>query len=53
MPLLNVIHYSQRYEADCLAACARMVLEHIGIRVSLHDLSHKKASYNLLASCAG
>ncbi len=29
-PLLPVTHHLQRYPADCLAACAAMVLDYFG-----------------------
>ncbi len=33
MPLLRITHQPQRRQADCLAACAKMVLDyhHIGV----------------------
>lgn len=38
MPLLNVTHYKQRHEADCLATCSRMLLEYIGNRTRYRRL---------------
>lgn len=33
MPILNVAHFRQQQQADCLAACAQMALVHLGIQV--------------------
>lgn len=33
MPILNITHFRQRQQADCLAACAKMALMHLGIHV--------------------
>jgi ABC-type bacteriocin/lantibiotic exporter with double-glycine peptidase domain len=38
MPLLPATHYPQRHPADCLATCARMVLEYIGVQVRYNRL---------------
>lgn len=36
--LLPVPHVQQRESADCLAACATMVLTHVGIEIPYHQL---------------
>lgn len=40
MLLSNFIHRKQRKRSDCLVACAKMALEHIGIRIESSRLSH-------------
>ncbi len=37
-PLLPVTHHLQRYPADCLAACAAMVLDYFGRLVAYDRL---------------
>jgi len=37
---LKLVHQPQRYEADCLAACAAMVLEYLGQSVEYAQLLH-------------
>ena len=36
--LLPIPHQRQRQEADCLAACAAMVLEHLKVQVKYQQL---------------
>ena len=36
--LLNIPHHPQRSDGDCLAACAAMVLEHLGVSVGYDRL---------------
>jgi len=38
MPWLRVSHWQQRQQADCLAACAAMVLEHLGVSFRYEQL---------------
>jgi ABC-type bacteriocin/lantibiotic exporter with double-glycine peptidase domain len=38
MSLLAVSHYKQRQQADCLAACAAMVLEYLHVSISYERL---------------
>lgn len=38
MPLLPVLHQKQRQSADCLAACAAMVLAYLQVRVDYKHL---------------
>ena len=39
MLLSNFAHRQQRRESDCLVACAEMVLDHLGIRISYQRLA--------------
>jgi hypothetical protein len=39
MSLLAVSHWKQRRQADCLVACAAMVLEYLQVPVSYDRLS--------------
>lgn len=50
--LLPVSHLKQRSEGDCLAACAAMVLDHLGLTLSYPDLLEllKIRSYGAPAS---
>ena len=36
--LLSIPHHPQHSDGDCLAACAAMVLEHLGVSVDYHRL---------------
>jgi ABC-type bacteriocin/lantibiotic exporter with double-glycine peptidase domain len=38
MPLLPIMHHPQQRQADCLAACARMLLDYYGIDSSYEQL---------------
>lgn len=38
MPLLHISHQQQRRQADCLAACAMMVLQYLHIQVNYETL---------------
>ena len=38
--LLNIPHRQQNRQADCLAACAAMVLRHLQVSVSYNRLLH-------------
>ncbi|MBI4670218.1 MAG: hypothetical protein HY741_00940 [Chloroflexi bacterium] len=38
MPLLRVSHRSQLQRADCLAACAAMVLDYLGVFANYQEL---------------
>ena len=40
MTLLTVSHRQQTQQADCLAACAAMVLDYLHIPISYNKLTH-------------
>ena len=42
--ILNVTHSRQETETGCLAACAQMVLDYLGIRRSQDELARKMRS---------
>lgn len=44
----RITHHQQQYKSDCLAACAAMVLQHIG-----YDVSYKKLCKRLKIGSAG
>ncbi len=41
MPSLNVSHREQRQQADCLAACAAMVLDYLGVSIRYRRLMRR------------
>lgn len=39
MPLLKVTHQQQQRSSDCLAACAAMALNHLGVQIRYNTIS--------------
>jgi ABC-type bacteriocin/lantibiotic exporter with double-glycine peptidase domain len=42
--ILNITHSRQETETGCLAACAQMVLDYLGIQRSQHELARQMHS---------